>query len=450
MKSFLNPFFLIWIAKNYLSEIDRIFSSNINSIKKYQDKKFRKIMKDAFKTPVYQDKYKKAGLNSKDINGIKDIKKIPIMTREDLRAYHPKGIFPTNYNINKLQVVKTTGTTHQRLPLYTNFRTIIKTLLGNLRVLKYHNIDWKTDKITIITDLTQWRRGTIYIKKTIPILRNIINLNNIKLLDANDKNENLIRHLIKFKPDAIGSYPETLRRIASSIERKKITGIKPQNLLTTGDYIDQYRKKYIEKIFQSKLFDTYDSTESGPIAFQCKQGKYHINSDFVNVEIKKNNQISSEGTGEIIVTRLYGGGTPIIRYSGIEDIISLKKNDCGCKLNTDIITSIHGRKSMSIILPDGKKIYSSSIQDSLYQTMYQLNTNKIHRVQFVQTKKDHINILVKINENLRETSPSVNELLERIESTFIGKFGSEVTVNAEEVEKIPSRTPFIVSNLLGN
>ena len=56
MNSFMNPAFLINIAKNYLSDINRIWNFNSEQLKKYQDKSFRKIVKYAYTVPLYNKK----------------------------------------------------------------------------------------------------------------------------------------------------------------------------------------------------------------------------------------------------------------------------------------------------------------------------------------------------------------------------------------------------------
>jgi phenylacetate-CoA ligase len=217
--------------------------------------------------------------------------------------------------------------------------------------------------------------------------------------------------------------------------------------LTTGDYLDRYRKKYVEQVFDTKIFDVYDSTESGPIAFQCCQENYHMNSDFVHVGLIENNELFYEGTGEIVITRLFGGGTPIIRYRGLGDIISIEDKKCSCGLPTGIIKAIHGRKEFRITMPNGEKKWSSTLQDILFRTMYELGTNKIFRAQIIQNTINQIIILLKIDEKLRYSDPPVTTLISRLKENYSRALHPAVSVTVKEVEDIDTDTPFIITNI---
>jgi hypothetical protein len=58
MNQFYNPMFLSKILKTYLFDIDRLNRLDDKSLKKYQDKCLKKIVKYAYTVPLYHDKYK--------------------------------------------------------------------------------------------------------------------------------------------------------------------------------------------------------------------------------------------------------------------------------------------------------------------------------------------------------------------------------------------------------
>ena len=98
MDPFLNPVFIQKIIKNYFIDTNRIFKSSKKQIQIYQDKAIRNVVKHAFSVPLYHNKYKKAGIQPSDIRGIGDLKKLPFVTKDDLRRNYPDQIISNNFD----------------------------------------------------------------------------------------------------------------------------------------------------------------------------------------------------------------------------------------------------------------------------------------------------------------------------------------------------------------
>ena len=145
-------------------------------------------------------------------------------------------------------------------------------------------------------------------------------------------------------------------RALAELKRKGYgKNIEPEIMASSGAVLDEYTKKYIENAFNTKIYDVYGSTEAGPIAFECRKGNYHIHYDMVHVEILDSKYI--------VITKLYGNATPIIRYNGLNDLIIPVNKKCNCGINSPLIGKIAGRKADSIILPDGKIIPPLSLTE---------------------------------------------------------------------------------------
>ena len=93
MNPLLDPRIAISFLKNWIVDPGRMERKNPKQLQHYKDKVFKKIVKYAYTIPVYYDKYKKSGIRPNDINGIKDITKLPFISREDMLK---DGIKKTN------------------------------------------------------------------------------------------------------------------------------------------------------------------------------------------------------------------------------------------------------------------------------------------------------------------------------------------------------------------
>jgi len=441
MNQLLNPFFISKILKNYFFDINRTFNISNEELEKYRDKKFRRLVHYAYTVPLYHDLYKKAGVHPEDICGIKDIKKLPFVSKDELQSYHPEGLISNKISKNKLIEVSTSGTTGRSLSIFVDLQDVVIGLFAYIRMLREHDINWKKDKITIIGDFAPHTVESGYIKKGIfARMQNSYLFKNMQWLDTNEKPEVLIKKINSFKPDFLGAYTGMLGHIALLKEKGFGDDINPSVIATTGSVFDDSLRSYVNDVFNADLFETYASTEAGPIAFECKKKKYHVLSDYVNLEIMEGKKI-----GHVVITKLYGVGTPIIRYTAMNDIAEVLSKKCSCKMSGDLIKKVYGRDILSLYLSDGRVMLSSSISQIFSKILYVLKTNKVVDVQIIQHDFDNLNIKLVLDENKFGEDVSFQNILDVIINGFQEKMGKNVVVDIKKVDKINRKEPRIIS-----
>ena len=449
MNSFYNPIFLSKVLKSYLFEIDRLRKLNNKDLKNYQNKQIKKMVKFAFTVPLYHDKYKKFGIYPDDINTIKDLEKIPTVSKEDFKNYYPDGIISSEVNRNKLIQVSTSGITGKSLSIFVDMFDIVVGLFGYIRSIKEHDINWRKDKLSIIADFAPHTVETGYMIRGLqPQLNTNIFLKNFQWLNTNDPPMEVIKKIDNFKPDFIGGYVGMLGHLALLKENGFGKNVSPRVVATTGAPLTIPLKNLIKKSFNAEIFESYGSTESGPIAFTCKSGKFHVMSDFVYLEFFRNGKpVESEEAGNLIITKLFGKGTPIIRYDAINDIVAPLLETCDCGLSGSLLKKIYGREDISIYTADGRILLPSSFGDIFGKILYELKTNKLKNVRIIQHSLSKIEIQVVIDEELREKGPSVEKIFSVIKDGFKEKIGNEVEFVTKEVKNIDKNKPRIISKV---
>ena len=179
------------------------------------------------------------------------------------------------------------------------------------------------------------------------------------------------------------------------------------------------------------------------MAYQCVQGNYHINTDLVHMEFmdaKRKESLSGDG-GNIIVTRLFGKGTPIVRYTGINDFVIPSEDSCDCDNNTPLISQIGGRQVDSIILPNGDILPPSSLTGIPHKVMKAYHSEKIEQFQIVQQSETKIDILLVLDQSREHDEPSNDTLCREIQNQFEHKLGQEVTIRVKLVKTISLNRP---------
>jgi phenylacetate-CoA ligase len=449
MNYLLNPVFISKVIKSYFFDIDRLWKLNQKELRNFQDKQFRRIVNYAYTFPLYHDKYKANNVHPNDIQTLDDINKLPEISKEDIKQYYPDGIIPHNYSKKNLIEVSTSGTTGKSLSIFVDMHDIVLGIFGYIRAIKEFGINWRKDKLTIIGDFAPHTAESGYINKGLfPQMKLDRFIKNIQWLDTNDEPEKVIEEIDKFKPDFIGGYVGMLGHLALLHDQGYGKNINPKYIASTGTVLDKSLKKYIENQFDTKVFEVYGATETGPIAFECTNGLYHIMSDFLHLEFLKDGvPVQSSEPGNLIVTKLFGNGTPIIRYNAINDIVSPLYESCGCNISGGLIKRIYGRDILSLVFSDGRAMLPSGIAEIYSRVLYELKTDMLKETKIIQKDLTNIEIQVVIDRQSGKKHPPIEKLYSILEEGFHQKVGPDIKIKFKEIEKVDKKEARVISKV---
>jgi phenylacetate-CoA ligase len=440
MNPLLNPKILFPFVKNYIFDSNRLINSTPEQIQKYKDKVFRHMVKFAYDVPLYHDKYKEVGVHPSDIKGLKDLKKLPFITKGDIRQNFPDRVIPTNFNKNKGHIICTGGTTGKPVCLYTNFLTIGRGLSITIREMKLLKINPKNVKTVHIGNFNQDRIDMVARDHFYNHLKVFYSGKNLLNIDVNTPILEMITKLEKFNPDIIMSYPAIFQHLAFFRRKGKGENIKPKVCWTGGAMLDDYTRKYVEEAFGTRLLNVYPSVEAGgDIAFECLEGMWHVHDDFYHLEtIDEKGKILDPGKrGHLVITRLWGYGTPIIRYTGMDDWVKISHGfECDCGLCSTVIENgVEGRMRANIILPGGK-VFPPGAFCFIEPVVSKYKTFKIKQYQIIQNKIDEIDVSIVIDDDLRNVGPSVETIIKEVKTIYQKKSGPNVRITVKEVKEI--------------
>ncbi len=449
MNQFFNPLLLTRVLKWYLEDPHTLRRMTNEELRRFQNTSFKTMLKYAYTVPLYREKYKAAGVHPHDIRGLKDIKKLPCITKEDLRKNFPTRVVPPSFQTRSAIVAATSGTTGRSLSLYADLPIVIRSMLGFRRALLAHDIPWQKTRMSLLLDLSENSfENEYFIQSILSTMRRVIPLRHLQILDMMRPPNDLIEQINQFEPEVIIGYPFVIIQLATLKMRGYGQKIAPKWIVTSGAVLDKYSRLFVEQAFHANLFDIYAATESGILAFECKEGRYHVCSDLVFLECLQGcNDAPSGHPGSLTITRLYGRGTPLIRYQGIDDVVTVSSNGCSCGLVGDILEGIHGRESHSIVLPDGNLVLVSVFEQCIGKVLYELKVNKIKRIQIVQNRIDAIELRILFDDHLRHAGCSAEETISLIHHALQKRLGTQLEIKLTEVEGFDEKAPYILSTM---
>ena len=332
-------------------------------LEELQLKKLQKIVKRAFdKIPYYNKKYSAAEVYPEDIETLKDIEKLPFITKDDLRESYPFGLFAVDIKDIK-ELHSSSGTTGK--PVVSGYTekdldTWAETIARGLTMMGLDEGDilQNTHGYGMFTGGFGVHYGCHKIGAAIIPISTGQTRRQIEIM------EDFGTTGLIFTP----SYGIHLGEVAleDGIDPKEL-GIKAIGF-GAEMWTEEIRKK-VEDIFGTKAYNIYGLTElMGPgIGVECEAQKgLHIAEDIYYPEIIDSNTgkvIGGEKPGELVLTNLEREGMPVIRFR-TKDLTKITYEKCECGRTHARMSRITGR-SDDMIKVKGVAIFPSQIEKAL-------------------------------------------------------------------------------------
>ena len=275
--------------------------------------------------------YTEANINKEDINGLDDIKKLPVITKDMVKQYADQMLVTSKWKLIKNH---TSGTTGTPMTVYEDWPSIWREQAYFYCYRKKCGFIYGQPLVSLRGNLD---KKDLYLK---------IHISNTLYLSSYNINQKSIeiyyKKIREHNPIAIEGYPSSLYNLAILLKENNLQLNIPLTF-TSSETLFNYQRRLIEQQFNTSVYDHYGTTERTIRLSEKKghNGYYEDPGYSINEYIKD---------GEI-TTSLINESFPLIRYKGT-DIIEIETSPNGAiKIN-----SILGRNEDFIICKDGSKI----------------------------------------------------------------------------------------------
>lgn len=352
----------------YQPEIE---TASLDSLRKIQDEKIVKQVKHVYENvKYYRDLMDKAGVKPEDIKGVDDIKKLPFLTKADLRDAYPYGLLATDLK-NCVRIQSTSGTTGKRVVAFYTQKDVDL---------------WEDCCARAIVAAGGTNEDVCQVAYGYGLFTGGPGLNGgshkvgcLTLPMSSGNTERQIQFMMDLNATILCCTPSYAAYIGETLAEK---GYKPEdNKLKAGifgaePWTEEMRAS-IEKSLGIKSYDIYGLTEtSGPgVAFECEeQTGMHINEDHFYAEIidPETGEVLPEGEkGELVFTSLDKEAFPLLRYR-TRDICILSRKKCSCGRTLIKMCKPMGRSDDMLIIR-GVNVFPSQIETVLLNEGYTPN-----------------------------------------------------------------------------
>ena len=328
-------------------------------IEDLQAVRLKNIVHRATRSRFYRNKFVQSSVSVRDINSPKDIQKLPVTTKQDLRDEYPDGLLARPVS-DMVRLHASSGTT------------------GSPTVIMHTQNDLNTwaDLVARCMHMVGTRSGDVFQNMSgyglftggLGIHYGAERLGCMTIPSGAGNSKRQIKLLTDFRVTVAHIIPSYALHLATVFENM---GKSPRDtflrsfLIGAEPHTEEIRQK-VQELYGVKAYNSYGLSEmNGPgVAFECEhQNGMHVWEDAYISEILDPNTLEPvpEGeVGELVLTTLTREGMPVIRYR-TRDLTRFIPGECACGRKHRRIDRIMGRADDMIIIK-GVNIYPMQVE----------------------------------------------------------------------------------------
>jgi phenylacetate-CoA ligase len=343
----------LWEARRWDRwSTDEIAAAQLTKLK-------RVIAHAAAHTPYYREAFARHGVNADDVNGLADLRRVPLLGRSDLRA-HREDLVARDRK-RRMAVMATGGSTGEPVTVLVDRRRAAVNTAARIRAREWWGIRHGEREAVLWAspiELTAQDR-----------LRSLRDrLLNTRLYSAFEGSAHglgaIAGDLARFRPAALYGYASSLHLLARHVLAEGLDGRAwgIRAVFATAEGIRPDQRDDLTAAFGAPVAGEYGARDAGLIAHECPSGGHHILAEGILVEVlgPDGNPVPPGERGEIVTTHLEAMGFPLIRYR-TGDIGVAVDGPCACGRALPRLARVEGRATDFLLAPDGRLLHALGV-----------------------------------------------------------------------------------------
>lgn len=389
-------------------------------LRKYQLYQLKKLVIFSYEnTKYYKKLFDEYDFNPYNMKSFKDIDKLPILTKEEIKAnFNDLIAMPKR----KLQYFTTGGSTGIPFGFYLEKGISANKTLGWVW-RSYNEGDYYFgDRIAVLRGFVTGKDCFKYVNDT-----QILFLSSFHLTEENMKK--YLELMEKYKIKHIRAYPSAAEILANYIIKNNIkfnSKGRIKTLFTSSETLSQEQRNLIEKAMNLKVVDHYGNSEGSVMISQCRCGCYHEYMEYGYTEyLDENGRHIDDGQARVITTGFSNYAMPLIRYDTGDIAELIKGQKCTCGMEHRVVNRVVGRwKSQNLVVGIKGNLISLSALNT-HSNMF----DNVYRIQYVQRE------IGKVILNIMPNDKYTFKDREKIYKEYQLKFGNDVELILNETDE---------------
>lgn len=421
-----------------------IETASREDIEKVQTQGLIDVVKRVYENvEYYRNLMDEKGVKPEDIKSLKDITKLPFLTKDDLREAYPYGLMARPLK-DCVRIQSTSGTTGRRVVDFYTLNDIDKWENGCARAIVAAG---GTDE-----DVCQVSYGYGLFTGGPGLNGGSHKVGCLTLPMSSGNTDRQLMFMTDLEATILCCTPSYAAFLAETVEER---GLKDKIKLKAGIFgaeaWSEEMRHSIEEKLGIKAYDIYGLTEiEGPgVAFECQeQNGMHICEDYFIPEILDPDTLEPvpDGqTGELVFTSFAKEAFPLIRYR-TKDITYITHEKCKCGRTHARIHRLMGRTDDMLIVK-GVNVYPSQIEEVLIKKgmpeNYQLIVDRVKN-------SDTLDVNVEMTQEMAEDTSmdkaaKEKELVTALKS-MLGIYAKVTLVEPKSITRSEGKAVRVIDN----
>jgi phenylacetate-CoA ligase len=335
----------------------------------------RQIAYAARWVPWYRARFRKIGLDPRDIRTLDDLKRIPPLTREDVIEHHRDMVDERQRDsigaaeasrrdaaqpipfalLRRHRLVRNNSSGSTGAPtvffedgsvtaLNWALESRLKNLFGVGPGAREARMVRLSTTYVAASGTNRWRRS-LWHQLILPGV-------NLRAADY----EFCRKQLNEYRPKVIWGFTGALTGLAEHLKNtgRQLT-FRPSMTIGWAAPVYDHEKALLEDVFHCPATNVYGSREVGHLALKCPSGQFHVNQEYMILETVPAGGDCPDGAGELVATTLVRTPMPFIRYR-MGDIARVAPSTCACGRTLQVLEEFVGRTGEIFTTRDGRMI----------------------------------------------------------------------------------------------
>jgi phenylacetate-CoA ligase len=381
--------------------------------------RLRKVLSGVKHVPFYRNRMRDAGVDMDDgipgQNAVHALRSMRPVSKQDLQAAGAAAV-KGGQIVRSWYSSLSSGSTGEPLRVYYDARAwavlkyLVKYRARAMCGLRPHH------RVALLDAIPPEREGRSLLER----------LGRFRRISVFRPHQQIAESLAGYSPDVVYGLPSSLYEVASVLG-SRAASIQLRAVFSSGEFLLESVKDHLRQAFDCPVFDVYGSSETKEIAWECREGSFHVNADVVMIEVlQENGEPVPTGTeGEIVATLLVNEAMPLIRYR-TGDRGSLLPGRCGCGVSFPRLGVLTGRETDALLVDGGRRISPYVLTCALEQIP------GLRRYQVTQVQRNGLRVRA-----VTAASADRADTARAIETALDEAIPGSLTITVEFVQQLP-------------
>lgn len=396
-----------------LLKMKKKIPEDFSGVIRVQNRRIRRLMKRAYQIPFYRERFDAAGVKPEDIRCADDLSKLPLLYKEELRAWMREEAKNPKYD--DWYHDTTSGSSGEPLMILLSPREKAYMMANWFRVMMVAGYNPFFGKTMSRKSAHSTSAGRDTFLQRMGILRR-------GFLDQYAPEEEMVRQVNEYQPDYLYMNKTELMRLCLYCKDHNCKIHQPKYYSPTGEMTDQAAYELFTSILGPGIVNSFGTAEAGAQMvklFDSQEYVIHHDSFVVNIYDEEGRPAEE---GSLVVTPLYQTDLPLINYA-VGDKAKATTHD-GVKF----ITEVQGRMNDYFKYEDGRRTTFFEIAPII------AHSEDVLQIRFIQEDWHKIHIQIVQNKDL----PGTREEIEaRLTKDLNAKFKEPFEISYEWMDSIP-------------